>query len=631
MDHAGKQDAQAEMISTPFRHTIFWYLAITLASLWSAPTLAQNQSNPLVIVPNRLSNSFTIPRYQDIVRDVQRTGQTNLQIDAPSSSLPGAKGITGAVSQVSTVSSALDVFLTDSANLKASADEIARIVSNEPADRHSVLYDLQKRYQSSNRPYKLTIARSISDFVISTDTFGPVAPVQTQAVAAPLPVNEAIAADLKQAAGSPVRWFDEKSAQLMASTTVLESAAVRSPVAAPLSKTYANVVSQFIKAVGVPADAEATQGYINAAAKFKLDYAAQWPKIKNDAIARQAAADAYNGLARQRVLKAQYGAMTNFPPLSYEQVFHFSRYVVSLRDGSGNICSGIAISRRWIVSAGHCFTNRSWRDVRVQFDLDGLGKASRPLQILDQWPDPAPGSKNADPIDFAFLRIEEDSMVSAAYNDLESKVHAQPYNAEPLCLQSVPVTYRQPVFAVGHPMGLVKTVHDYAYVWFPFKIDEELYNRMGSEIFAQAYKIEKEIGRTSYAESVKKEFEAAYGKTERIEDQVFRYYFDATNGSALRPSFGIDTDTSGGDSGAPVFDRASRCLVGIFSGGQRDTLSASEVSWRLHEIATPISEILKHMRSTNRTQTAGNRVLDADELAARDELLSRLNEVSDLR
>jgi Trypsin-like peptidase domain len=588
------------------------------------------QSNGLVIVPNRLAKSSNTAQFKNVVRDVRRTGQMNLQMGGSSAALlHGVRALPGFVSQTSSFDNAvLGVFVTDSAQLKASADEIAAIVSNESPDRHSVLYDMQKKYQSSDRAYKLTVPKNITNFVTKVSDvteFKPPAAVQ------PLAVNEALASDLKQAARSPTRWLDEKSIQLMASTGVLDSVAGKSTAAAALSKSYANVVNQFMDAIAAPADQSATQRYVDAAATFKSDYTIQWPKIKNDTATRQAAADTYNGLARQRVLKAQYAALTNFPPLSYEQVFYFSRHVVSLRDGGGLICSGIALSKRWIISAGHCFTNRAWGDVRVQFDLDGLGKASRPLRILDLWPEPALGSAGTDPMDFSFLRVEQDNEVAAAFDDLESRIHAQPYGAEPLCLRSLPVTYKQPVFAVGYPLGQAKTVHDYAYVWYPFKIDEDLYNEMEAEIFAQAYKIEKEIKRNSYADSVKKDFEAAYGKTVVEGGKTYHYYFDSAGSAALRPSFGIDTDTSAGDSGSPVFDRLTRCVVGIFSGGQRDTLAAPEVSWREHEIATPISEVLGQIKAANRTQTAAGRVLDQDALAARDELIQRLKEVTDLR
>ena len=606
---------------------------IAEVSLSAPPARSQNQSSGFVIVPNRLSNGSAPANYQDIVRDVKRTGQTNLQLNVPPQLLPTTTAASGAVSHSTSVNS-YDVFFADAARLKANADEIAKIVSNEPADQHSVLYDMQKKYQSSDRGAKIIVPRNISDFItatgMTTSTFSHSTMITAPAVTGLLTVNEAIASDLKQAAKSPANWLDEKSAQLITSSTVLENAAARSAAAQPLAKSYSAVISQFMKAVAAPGDDGARQGYVDAAAAFKSDYATQWPNIKNDAVARQAAADSYNGLARQRVLKAQYGALTNFSPLSYEQVFYFSRRVVTLLDGSGVICSGIALNKRWIISAGHCFTNRSWSDVRVSFDMDGLGTASRPLQILDQWPEPAPGSNGSDVIDFAFVRVEEDAAVSAVFAELDARVHATPYGAEPLCLRSTPVTYKQPVFAIGYPFGGAKLVHDYAYVWFPYKINEPLYNQMGSEIFAQARAIEKQLGRTSYAEFVKQEFEAAYGKTALEGGQTYHYYYDNL-GTALRPSFGIDTDTSGGDSGSPVFDRTSRCIVGVFSGGQRDTLVASDASWRQHEIATPVSEVLKQVRATDRAQKVGDRTLDDNVLAARDELLQRLTEVTDIR
>jgi hypothetical protein len=617
---------RSHRISSPF------LLAFAIASSCLAPVQAQKQSEKFVIVPNKLSTPVTRSQFQDVVRDVQRTGQTTLQFETGTASALAGAGVTatsGFVSKAASLnSSLLKVFITDQTHLKESADQIAATVSNEPADRHSVLYDLQKKYQASDRTYKLTVPKKISNFVA---TVSDVTVFTPPAAAEPLGVNEAVAADLKQAAQSPTKWLDEQSVQLMPSSSVLGGVANRSRAAMTLSKSYSSVIDQFTNAIAAPADENATKNYVDAAAAFKSDYATQWPKIKTDVAARAAAADSYNGLARQRVLKAQYGALTNFPPLSYEQVFYFSRHVVTLRDGGGVVCSGIALSKRWIISAGHCFINRAWSDMRVQFDLDGLGKASRPLKILDQWPEPAPGSSQKDQIDFSFLRVEDDADVSEAFDDLEARIHARPYSAEPLCLRSLPVTYKEPVFAVGYPMGMAKTVHDYAYVWFPYKIDDDLYNQMGSEIFAQAYKIEKEIGRTSYADSVVKEFEAAYSKTTTEGGQNFHWYYDNTAGSALRPAFGIDTDTSEGDSGSPVFDRLTRCIVGIFSGGQRDTLTASEVSWREHEIATPISEILQVIKSTAGDQKADGRVLDEATLAARDELLNRLREMTDIR
>jgi hypothetical protein len=108
-------------------------------------------------------------------------------------------------------------------------------------------------------------------------------------------------------------------------------------------------------------------------------------------------------------------------------------------------------------------------------------------------------------------------------------------------------------------------------------------------------------------------------------------YYEAAYKTATRPSFGIDTDTSGGDSGSPVFDRLSRCVIGVFSAGQRDTLVTPEASWREHEVAIPISEILKRIRSVDKGQAFGDRVIDENLLAGRTELLKRLDVVTDIR
>ena len=49
---------------------------------------------------------------------------------------------------------------------------------------------------------------------------------------------------------------------------------------------------------------------------------------------------------------------------------------------------------------------------------------------------------------------------------------------------------------------------------------------------------------------------------------------------SARQTFGIDTDTFSGDSGAPVFDRKTQCIAGVFGGGEDDQLVTSvEDAW----------------------------------------------------
>lgn len=587
---------------------------------------------PLSIIPKAASSAAPLPdaaKIHDAAKAVEKAGIAKLKIYPLDPGYPAT--LTGSLLQTQGAFdlSAFDVVFTDTARLKAEADRIAEIVRSEPAESHSVLFDLQKKYQA-NRTYKLTIPDNSIVFATLAAESSNARIFQSSASASLLEVNEAVASALDQASRTPIKWLDTKSVPFMASYGVLGAAAKTSKAAAPLAKSYENVFNQFSKAVETPTDQRIGQ-FVESAGKFKADFAALWPTIKDDPVARNAAAATYNGLARQRVLKAQYGVLTNFPPLSYEQVFYFSRHVVTLKDGSGPICSGMALTKQWIITAGHCFRGRSWTDVKVVFDLEGLGLGSLPLSIIDQWPEPAPGSNPQDDIDFAFIRVEDDEGQGKLYDELEGLVKSKPYSAEPLCIKTVPVGYKQPVFAVGFPMGQSKTVHDYAYVWFPFKVSESLYNQLGAETYAEAYKMEVALRRPTYADSVRKNFEAAYSKTVTEGGQVSRLYFAAAFQTAMRPSFGIDTDTFAGDSGSPVFDRSTRCLVGIFSSGQRDTLAASETSWREHEVAIPISEIIARIRSTDKNQTFGGRALDDDLRAGREELLKRLTAVTNVR
>jgi hypothetical protein len=129
---------------------------------------------------------------------------------------------------------------------------------------------------------------------------------------------------------------------------------------------------------------------------------------------------------------------------------------------------------------------------------------------------------------------------------------------------------------------------------------------------------------------VRKDLQSAYRG--RFEDgQNVRYYYGGAFGTAVRPSFGIDTDTFGGDSGSPVFDRRSQCIVGIFSGGQRDTLVSPEASWKEHEFAAPISEVLRTLHSVDKRQTSVAGGITEELLTAREALLRRINEIVDIR
>jgi hypothetical protein len=613
-------------------------LSLTAMGLAAAApaAVAQDRSNVGNIIAVPLSTEYA-KKFQDALSTATKSVNTINKLDL--SDFMARHGTTVASDALfdtlgqSNITS-FGLYVATESRIKSFANDISKIVSSETPETRSVLSDLQKTYQARRTP-KITIAADFHGGAQMTTISSVETPRQAVAesllTTGTLSVNETIAAAIDRASAVKSRLIDRNTIPFMTSTTILSTAAARSAAAVPLSKSYNQVFEAFTRTLDAPDSDVATTAFVDAAKNYKAVYVAQWPSIKNDPVARQAAAQTFLGLGQQRALKAQYGVLTNFEPPSYEQIYYFSRHVVSLKAGGGKICSGIALNKSWVLTAGHCFQSRSWKDIRVVFDINGRGQESKPIKIVDLWPDPTPGSRNPDKIDFAFVRVDQDSEVDGLFGELQKMTQAKPFGAEQLCIRTLPVSYKEPVFAVGYPQGQSKTVHDYSYVWFPYKISEDDFNAIGAEVYAQALAVENQTRRPQYAQAVKDSFEAGYSTIKPEGGQNFRYYYGATFGTPPRPGFGIDTDTSGGDSGSPVFDRQKRCIVGVFNGGQRDTLSAPAASWREHEFAVPITEVLAHINSVPTDQMPAGQTADAATVDERKLLMVRINEITDIR
>jgi hypothetical protein len=601
-------------------------VTLTLANL----AAAQGDNLKVLMMPIESLNADVSRQFKEAIGQADSTKKTTVEYHAPDASVFDwdNEGSTNAI--ISLANSKLDVFLTEESGVKNLADRIERAVSDEPADEHSVLFDLQRRFEKRITP-TIVVPKALNNYMVAYDSFNDTTTVRPPATTNTLSSNEAVAATLQRALNSKTQLVDLGTLGFMSSTSVLNQTAGHSPAAADLATAYSNVFESFAAALDAPASPQAAAAFSDAAKKFRSTYLAKWSTIGNDPAVRDAAAQTLNGLSEQRVLKAQYGVLTNFPPPSYEQIYYFSRHIVSVRASGAHICTGLALSKEWIVTAGHCLQQRSWADLKVVFDLDGRGKLSKPLGVVDLWPDPAPGSKGGDDIDFALMRVEQDSMIDALFGDLEQQLAAAPFASAKLCIQTQPVTYKEPVFAVGYPLGQNKMVHDYSYVWFPFKIGEDLYNNISAETYRRAQAIGKQYGRPKYAQSVLDDLKKAYRTTKIENGQTFHYYYGEAYNTRTRPYFGLDTSTFDGDSGSPIFARGNECVVGIFSGGQRDTLVAPEATWEEHEFAVPISEIISRVGALDKNQASGGRVIDAVALAGREALLRRITDIKDIR
>jgi hypothetical protein len=522
--------------------------------------------------------------------------QSNIQLQ-PAGAAVGQ--LTGA--RIVSPTTSLDVFIAPQDKVTALANEVAAAVTREGPERRSILTDVQKSFQNQRAPTLIMLANQGSPIDFGTISFvrntaAATAIVQDVPIAVAssaeravttLSVNETIATQLLQAqVAQQIDWSTFRF--LPARDDINKS--LGPPAFQPLARAYGAVTDAYLELLKAPTSAAAQRKLTQTAEDYRTTYIATFRATESDPAARRAAADAHNALARQMQLKAIYNVDTNFAPPSYRQIYNFSRRVIRIRASGQTICSGLALSQHWVATAGHCLAGRRSSDIQVVFEMDDAGTAVRTVAVVDAWPSPAPGANNQDPIDYVFLRVAPNPDITNLFASLEPTA-ATADTPEGLCIRSQALGFKEPVFAIGYPRGERKSVHDYSYVWFPFRVTEAEFTAMEAETFARAKLVGDQVSEREYADRVVASLREAY-KT--AADQQ-RYYYGSETGTAPRPSFGIDTDTFHGNSGSPVFDRRNRCLVGIFSGGARDQLRVPESSWKQHEFAIPITEVVTHL------------------------------------
>lgn len=439
--------------------------------------------------------------------------------------------------------------------------------------------------------------------------------------------EEALAVGITEAGEKGVRLRVDELKRLPSreSMTALERG---NAAAAPIAQAYGDVVTTLSQVISEPSRPTNVEAFQRAGASYRAAYSRSWRALATPEERRQAART-FTALSQQSQLKAIYGVVTNFPPLSYRQIYHYAQRVVGIEINGDRICSGIAIDAEWIMTAGHCLARGPLSDaVSISFD----GRGSQPLRVRglkDRWPSSIPGVNLEDPLDYVFLRIEPTTELQAVIAALDAEAGTQ--GLHPLCLLTGDLPYRQPVFAIGHPLGRDMTVHDYAYVWFPHRLSQQGFDQVEAETFAQADSLGRQIGDPDYAERTREALRKTYRRQER-DGEISYTYMLALNelpDGAARPAFGIDTDTFSGDSGAPVFDRKTQCIAGVFGGGEDDRLVATQVSWREHEFATPIAAILAHAGMQPVDQTAEGQPAEARVVEKRRALLALLSRLSD--
>ena len=291
-----------------------------------------------------------------------------------------------------------------------------------------------------------------------------------------------------------------------------------------------------------------------------------------------------------RERKAVYGLDDRYSPSTYLTIYEASRSAVGLlkNEGSQPYCSGVLVGNDVVLTALHCLHHENDlmapEDIEVIFDYVGNGGQSQIFPVLEVYPSPRPGG-DQEQLDFGLLILD---LAAADADLLEDGASPLP---KPLCLSRSHVKRETPVYAVGHPRQAFKMIADNSRVHFPFQVEQNAFANL------QAL-LESEFEDLTILAQKLDELTKSYRPVKDEQGQPtgsFRYFRNETWGS--QPVFGVDTDTFGGNSGSPVFNRRSRThkVLGILISGMRDRPRAFNPGWDAHESILPASEILRNL------------------------------------
>jgi hypothetical protein len=281
----------------------------------------------------------------------------------------------------------------------------------------------------------------------------------------------------------------------------------------------------------------------------------------------------------RRTSKALYGRDDRYPPLTYERIYRNSQGSVAILHvgDSEPYCSGVLVGQKLVLTNFHCTVGELPSDLKVQFnyefDLDNVpvpGKRSFPVaRFLVK------GGNDPGKLDFTLLEIAADS----------SGQFPGDAGFAPQCLSTARVRLEDPVYLIGHPEGQPRTVHDNAFVLFPFRVTPDDRARIELAVRAEFTGVVDEQDQLDA-------FRASYREATFEGEPVFEHFSVAYG---ARPTIGADSDTFHGNSGSPAFSRRSHKVVGLLFAGEDDVDDVYTPGWRSHEAILPISEVVAHL------------------------------------
>ena len=309
-----------------------------------------------------------------------------------------------------------------------------------------------------------------------------------------------------------------------------------------------------------------------------------------------------NYLAVQKTRKSIYGANDVYPTASYERIFQASRAVGALAlRGDAPECSGVLIADDLFLTARHCVDKFSPEELEVQFNYDE-DLRHQPLST-DTYPVLAyevigsAETPNDAPLDYAIIRLGRNE------ND---EIAGKQWTRE--CMSMKRLRLYDAVYAIGHPQGERRKVHDNSRVFFPFRLTQGEMDELLVSVEAEL--LDDRDGADKLDSFLKSYRPLKQGSVVMYEQRSVKWQ--------RLPVIGVDTDTFHGNSGSPVFDRKRHHIMGVFFAGEPDT-AAYTPGWRRHEAVLPISEVVRQLKADHSAWLNNNAVciVDDNQVASR--------------
>jgi hypothetical protein len=289
----------------------------------------------------------------------------------------------------------------------------------------------------------------------------------------------------------------------------------------------------------------------------------------------------------RRLNKSLYGLDRDdrYPPQAYERIYANSRGAFALRvKGQAKPrCSAVLIGEKLALTNNHCILEEAPEELEAVFDYeDDLAGQHMPSKVFPLSNIRLTAEDERGNLDFVLLELGANA---------DGKLPGKVYPVQ--CLSMKPVRRDDPLYVVGFPLGEPRTVHDNAFVYFPFHVSPDEYAEIKMLVSAEFDSIEAED--LSYREGKLKEFVDSYQLRDGAGGEPYYEYISMRFDK--QPTIGADSDTYHGNSGSPVYNRRTHAVIGLLFDGQEDLTEPWAAGWRAHEAVLPITKVVERLDS----------------------------------